>query len=85
MYTTWAEDAETIRKSTSTANNRLASILSRQQVKRLGEVERWVLGMKGLLRDSEATSLKLRDNQRKRIRSTIEETQKRVEMVQWLL
>ena len=68
--------AETLQKSTETAKSRLASILDNNQRGRLGEIELWVLGMRGLLRDDVAARFKLSEQQLEQIRGIMEKTQK---------
>jgi peroxiredoxin len=68
-----------MREATSTARTRLSSILSRDQMGRLEQIERWVLGTKAFLGDDLPGRLQLAEEQREEIRLIISETQQAVQ------
>jgi hypothetical protein len=69
---------KTLKDATATANTRLSSILTRGQQQRLEQIEMWTLGMKAFLREDIPDQLELSEDQRKRIRETVTETQKAI-------
>jgi hypothetical protein len=70
--------AATVRKATATAKARLASILTRQQQQRLGQIELWTLGTRAFLLDALPDQLQLSETQRGEIRGTINKTQEAI-------
>ena len=69
---------QTLLRSTQTAKDGLSSVLSAQQLKRIDEIQLWVLGMKAFLRDDFAARLELNDDQRRKISKTMQETHKSI-------
>ena len=59
-------------QATTKTQTALRTFLSKPQVRRISQIEVWVLGMKSLLRDNIANYLKLESDQRSDIRNIIE-------------
>ena len=68
-----------VQKETQAA---LAKLLQPDQIKRIQQIEYWVLGEKSLLRDEVARSVQVSDEQRKRIREIIIAAEKELAALQ---
>ena len=66
---------QTVAKSIATAKTQLGKVLTRQQQKRLVQIEYWTLGTKAFLQDDLPAQLKLTDKQREEVRATVTKTQ----------
>jgi hypothetical protein len=66
---------QTVRTATATAQTRLSSILTRDQQRRLAQIEMWTLGTKAFARDDLPNKLGLSEDQRKKIREILTKTQ----------
>jgi peroxiredoxin len=62
-------------EATATARGRMASILSRDQQRRLAQIELWAVGTKAFLGDDLPTRLQLSEAQRQSIRERVTQTQ----------
>jgi hypothetical protein len=69
---------DTMRTATTKAQTRLSSILTRDQQRRLVQIEMWTLGMRAFMRDDLVDSLELSENQRNTIREILSETQQAI-------
>jgi hypothetical protein len=69
---------ETVQTATAEARNRLSSILTLDQQKRLVQIEMWTLGTKMLLRDDLVNNLEPSETQLKKIRQTLTDTQQAI-------
>lgn len=65
-------------ESTATARERLESILSRDQQRRLGQIELWTIGTKAFLGNDLPARLQLSDSQRQEVRDAVTETQQAI-------
>lgn len=62
---------ETRRRVTATARSRLSSILAPDQERRLEQIELWTLGLKAFTQDGLPEKLRLSEDQRQEIRTTV--------------
>ena len=70
---------KTMNDATETARDRLASILNRNQLQRLGQIELWTIGTKAFLGDDLPARLKLSESQLEQIRNRITESQQAIQ------
>lgn len=70
--------ASHMHQSAATARERIASILNREQQRRLAQIELWTTGPRAFLADDLPTRLQLSDAQRQTIRDRVNQTQQEV-------
>ena len=70
---------ETTQKAIQTAQDRLSSILTASQRKRLGQIELWTQGMTAFAYEELPARLKLSDMQREKVRDIVKETKQAVD------
>jgi len=71
--------ASQMRQSAAIARQRMASILDRDQQRRLGQIELWTAGTRAFLGDDLPTRLRLSESQRQTIRERVTETQEAIQ------
>lgn len=73
-----AKMAQIMERATTETKTSLKKFLSREQYRRIQQIELWVLGMKSLLKENIAKYLKLESNQSDQIRPIIQVAQKKM-------